>query len=63
VFQTIIIGGGLLSGLLAMVLGGGSLFPAGNDGQVPPDQKPSFNSATVTARSGEPGEEKEEMGR
>ncbi|MBZ5645620.1 MAG: flippase-like domain-containing protein [Acidobacteriia bacterium] len=39
VFQTILISGGLVSGLIAMALGRGSLLAAGNDGQVPRDQK------------------------
>jgi uncharacterized membrane protein YbhN (UPF0104 family) len=63
VFQTIIISGGLLSGLLLMVLGRGSLLPAGNDGLVPRNQKPSLDSAAVPASSGKPAEEKEETGK
>jgi uncharacterized membrane protein YbhN (UPF0104 family) len=38
VFQTILISGGLLSGLLAMILGRGSLLAAGNSGHVLRDQ-------------------------
>jgi uncharacterized membrane protein YbhN (UPF0104 family) len=63
VFQTIIISGGLLGGLLAMVLGGGSLFPAGNDGGIRRDKSPSLDPAAVAARSGEAAEEKQGFGR
>jgi uncharacterized membrane protein YbhN (UPF0104 family) len=63
VFQTIIISGGLLGGLLAMVLGRGSLFPPANNGQVPRDQELSLDFAGATARSEEEGAEKKELGR
>ena len=39
VFQTVLISGGLLSGLLVMILGRGSLLPAGNSGQILRDPK------------------------
>jgi uncharacterized protein (TIRG00374 family) len=63
VFQTIIISGGLLGGLLAMVLGGGSLFPPAKNGQIPRDQELSLDFAGATARSEGEGAEKKELGR
>lgn len=39
VFQTILISGGLLSGLLAMILGRGTLLPSRNNAQILHDQK------------------------
>ncbi len=63
VFQTIIISGGLLGGLLAMVLGRGSLFPTVNNGQVPNGQELSLDFAGATARSEKEGAEKKELGR
>jgi hypothetical protein len=62
VFQTIIISGGLLGGLLAMVLGRGSLFPPHN-GLFARDQELSLDFAGATARSEEEGAEKNELGR